>query len=101
MGIGINKISGVNQIYKANKLESKKAVTEAVSTSNKKDQVQISKEAMDFQTVLKSVKQLNNLPDIREDFISPIKEKLDNGSYSVDSKSLAEKILSGGFNKKI
>lgn len=101
MGIGINKISGVNQIYKANKLESKKAVTEAVSTSNKKDQVQISKEAMDFQTVLKSVKQLNNLPDIREDIISPIKEKLDNGSYSVDSKSLAEKILSGGFNKKI
>lgn len=101
MGIGINKISGVNQIYKANKLESKKAVTEAVSTSNKKDQVQISKEAMDFQTVLKSVKQLNNLPDIREDIISPIKEKLDNGSYSVDSKSLAEKILSGGFNKKV
>ena len=101
MGIGINKISSVNQIYKANKLDGKKAVTEAVSTSNKKDQVQISKEAMDFQTVLKSMKQLNNLPDIREDIISPIKEKLDNGSYSVDSKSLAEKILSGGFNKKI
>lgn len=101
MGIGINKISGVNQIYKANKVDSKKAVTEAMSTSNKKDQVQISKEAMDFQTVLKSVKLLNNLPDIREEVISPIKEKLDNGSYSIDSKSLAEKILSGGFNKKI
>ena len=101
MGIGFNKIGGVNQIYKANKVDSKKAVTETVSTSNKKDQVQISKEAMDFQTVLKSVKQLNNLPDVREDIISPIKEKLDNGSYSVDSKSLAEKILSGGFNKKI
>ena len=101
MGIGINKIGGVNQIYKANKVDSKKAITEAASTSNKKDQVQISKEAMDLQTVLKSVKQLNNLPDIREDIIGPIKEKLDNGSYSVDSKSLAEKILSGGFNKKV
>jgi negative regulator of flagellin synthesis FlgM len=101
MGIGINKIGGVNQIYKADKVDSKKAITEAASTSNKKDQVQISKEAMDLQTVLKSVKQLNNLPDIREDIIGPIKEKLDNGSYSVDSKSLAEKILSGGFNKKV
>jgi negative regulator of flagellin synthesis FlgM len=101
MGIGINKIGGVNQIYKADKMDSKKAITEAASTSNKKDQVQISKEAMDLQTVLKSVKQLNNLPDIREDIIGPIKEKLDNGSYSVDSKSLAEKILSGGFNKKV
>lgn len=101
MGIGFNKIGGVNQVYKANKVDSKRAVTEAASASNKKDQVQISKEAMDFQTVLKSVKQLNSLPDIREDIISPIKEKLDNGSYSVDSKSLAEKILSSGFNKKI
>ncbi len=101
MGISFNKIGGVNQIYKANKVEGKKAVSEAVSTLNKRDNVQISKEAMDFQTVLKSVKQLNNLPDIREEVISPIKEKLDNGSYKVDSKSLAEKILSGGFNKKI
>jgi negative regulator of flagellin synthesis FlgM len=101
MGIGFNKIGGVNQIYKANKIDTKKAVSETSSTSIKKDQVQISKEAMDFQTVLKSVKQLNNLPDIREDVISPIKEKLENGSYSVDSKTVADKILSGGFNKKI
>jgi negative regulator of flagellin synthesis FlgM len=101
MGIGFNKIGGVNQIYKANKVEAKKAVNEATSTSGKKDQVQISKEAMDFQTVLKSVKQLNNLPDVREEIINSIKEKLESGSYSVDSKTVAEKILSGGFNKKI
>jgi negative regulator of flagellin synthesis FlgM len=101
MGIGFNKIGGVNQIYKANKVETKKSVNEATSTTTKKDQVQISKEAMDFQTVLKSVKQLNNLPDIREEIISPIKEKLENGTYSVDSKNVADKILSGGFNKKI
>lgn len=101
MGIGFNKIGGVNQIYKTNKVEGKKAVSEAASTSNKKDQVQISKEALDFQTVLKSVKQINNLPDYREEVVSPIKEKLETGTYSVDSKSIAEKILAGGFNKKI
>ncbi|OGO77296.1 MAG: flagellar biosynthesis anti-sigma factor FlgM [Clostridiales bacterium GWB2_37_7] len=101
MGIGFNKIGGVNQVYKVNKVEAKKSVNEAASVSSKKDQVQISKEAMDFQTVLKSVKQLNNLPDIREEVINPIKEKMDNGTYKVDSKSIAEKILLGGFNKKI
>lgn len=101
MGIGFNKIGGINQIYKANKVEPKKAVSEASAASNKKDQVQISKEAMDFQTVLKSVKQLNTLPDIREEIINPIKDKLDSGNYSVDSKDVADKILSGGFNKKI
>lgn len=101
MGIGFNKVGGVNQIYKANKLEAKKAVSEIAQASNKTDKVQISKEAMDFQTVLKSVKLINNLPDIREDVISPIKEKLDKGTYEVDSKALAEKLLRGSFNKKI
>ena len=101
MGIGFNKIGGVNQIYKANKVEAKKSVSETASASNKKDQVQISKEAMDFQTVLKAVKQVNNLPDTREDIINPIKEKMDNGTYNVDSRSIAEKILLGNFNKKI
>jgi len=101
MGIGFNKIGGVNQIYKANKVESKKAVNEIAQTSNKSDKVQISKEAIDFQTVLKSVKLVNNLPDIREEAISPIKEKLEKGTYEVDSKALAEKILRGSFNKKI
>lgn len=100
MGIGFNKIGGVNQIYKANKVEAKKSVAEAASISGKKDQVQISKEAMDFQTVLKSVKQINNLPDTRDEVINPIKEKMDKGTYNVDSKSVAEKILLG-FNKKI
>lgn len=101
MGVGFNKIGGVNQIYKANKIESKKAVSETSSTSNKSDKVQISKEAMDFQTVLKSVKLVNNLPDIREDVINPINEKLEKGTYEVDNKALAEKILRGSFNKKI
>jgi negative regulator of flagellin synthesis FlgM len=101
MGIGFNKIGGVNQIYTAKKVESKKVVTEANAAANKKDQVQISKEAMDFQTVLKSVKLINNLPETREDVINPIKAKLEKGNYQVDSKSIAEKLLSVGFNKKI
>lgn len=101
MGIDFNKISSINKIYNANKVQTPKSVKETASASNNKDKVQISKEAMDFQTVLKSVKELKNLPDTREDVISPIKEKLDNGTYQVDSKSVAEKILKGSFNKKI
>lgn len=101
MGIGFNKIGGVNQVYKANKIEAKKSVNGTSPTSNKTDKVQISKEAMDFQTVLKSVKLVNNLPDVREDVISPINDKLEKGTYEVDNKALAEKILRGSFNKKI
>jgi negative regulator of flagellin synthesis FlgM len=99
MGINFNKISGVNSVYNNQKVDGKKGVQEASKTSGKRDNLQISKEAMDFQTVLKSVKLVNNLPDIREDVIAPIAEKFEKGTYNVDGKDIAEKLLANKFKK--
>lgn len=101
MGFNVNKIGGVNGIYKNQKVETKKEVQEVSQTKGKKDEVQISKEAMDFQLVMKAAKAAQNIPDIREEVIAPIKEKLDNGTYEIDSKSIAEKLLTGKLNIKI
>lgn len=101
MSINFNKINGVQSIYNKQKVEGKKGVQETSGVQGKKDQLQISKEAMDFQTVLKSVKEIKNLPDIREDVIAPIKEKLDKDTYQVDGNSLAEKMLAAKMNSKI
>jgi len=56
---------------------------------------------MDFQLVIKAAKAAREIPDIREDVISPIKERLDSGTYEVDSRSIAEKLLNRNFNIKI
>ena len=101
MGFNINKIDGVNRIYKNQKVESKKDVSGAARTSGKKDEVQISREAMDFQMVMKAVKAAEKVPDIREEVIAPIKEKMDNGTYEVDSKDIADKLLARRLNLKI
>lgn len=101
MGFNINKIGGVGGVYKNQKVDARKEVQELSQTKGKKDEVRISKEAMDFQLVLKAAKAVQSVPDMREEVIAPIKEKLDNGTYEIDGKSIAEKLLSKKLNIKI
>jgi negative regulator of flagellin synthesis FlgM len=93
MGINFNKIGGVNKVYNNQKVEAKKCVKEVQKTESKRDEIQISQEALDFQAVMKSLKIAKDLPDVREDIVAPIKERIEKGIYEIDSKSLAEKML--------
>ena len=101
MGFNINKVDGISGVYKNQKVESKKDVSDTARIRGKKDELQISKEAMDFQLVIKAAKAAREVPDIREEVIAPIKEKLDSGTYEVDSKSIADKLLARKFNIKV
>ena len=92
--MNINKINGVNKVYGNSKMDSNKPVQASSRVKSSKDQVNISQEALDFQTVLKAVKLMKSLPDIREDVVSSLKEKIESGSYNVDTGKLAEKMLS-------
>jgi negative regulator of flagellin synthesis FlgM len=101
MGFNINKVGGVGGVYNSQKVESKKDIQGASRVKGKKDEVQISKEAMDFQLVMKAAKAARDVPDIREEVVAPIKERLDSGTYEVDSKDIADKLLARKFNIKV
>lgn len=101
MGFNINKIGGVSGVYKNQKVEAKKDASGAAPVKGKKDEVQISKEAMDFQLVMKAAKVARDIPEVREEVIAPIKEKLDSDTYEVDSNGIADKLLARKFNIKI
>lgn len=101
MGFNINKIGGVGGVYNNQKVEPKKNIQGAAQVKGKKDEVQISKEAMDFQLVMKAAKAAGKVPDIREEVIAPIKEKLDTDTYEVDSNGIADKLLTRMFNIKV
>lgn len=92
--MNINKVNGVNKVYGNSKMDSNRPVQASSGVKASKDQVTISQEALDFQTVLKAVKLMKDLPDVREDVVSSLKEKIQSGSYSIDSGKLAEKMLS-------
>ncbi|MDE6357035.1 MAG: flagellar biosynthesis anti-sigma factor FlgM, partial [Eubacteriales bacterium] len=56
-----------------------------------KDDLNISSEALDYQTALNAI---SKTPDIREGKIKDIMERINNGNYNVSSEEIANKILS-------
>ncbi len=70
---------------------SKKNSTEATTKINQaKDQLQLSENAKEFQIAMKAFK---DLPDIRESKVSELRQKIQQGTYNVSGKEVADKIL--------
>lgn len=101
MGFSIDKIPGISKIYKSLSAERNNGIGGVSSVKGKKDELTISQKAMDYQIVGKGMKALSQIPDIREDKVNAIIEKMDKGLYDLDGKDVAEKILAGSFDKKI
>ncbi|SHI38536.1 flagellar biosynthesis anti-sigma factor FlgM [Lutispora thermophila] len=101
MGINVDKIPGISKIYKNFSVDREKGVREVSAIQGKKDELTISQKAKDYQVVSKAMKALSQVPDIREDKVNEIKQKMDKGIYDIDGKDIAEKMLTGGFDRKI
>lgn len=101
MGFNIDKIPGINKIYKSFSVERKNETQEVFPLNGRKDELTISQKAIDYQIVNKGMKAIDQIPDIREDKVNAIKEKMDKGLYDIDGKDIAEKMMSGKFDKKI
>ena len=82
MKINNIKFNNIDNIYKTKKLE-----VDKTNTNNKSDSVQIS----DLGKYLNKVN--TNKEDINMDKVNDIKKRIENGTYSVDSKVLAKKII--------
>lgn len=96
------KIYHSPHVAKAMKVYEKSRLNVSESTKElqqHKDQLELSEVAKDFQVALKAFR---NLPEIREDKVNAIKEKMKQGTYQVSGKEVADKILEGIYiNKKI
>jgi len=68
--------------------------TSALQRTNKpeykKDEVDLSNQARDYQTITKI---LADLPDIRADVIAGVKAKYDSGDFTVPSSDIAAKLI--------
>lgn len=72
-------------------------VDRAYSVTSRKDVVSISGQAKDYQTVIKA---LREVPDIRQDKVNELAEKYQAGSYGVDGRDVADRILKSTFDSK-
>jgi negative regulator of flagellin synthesis FlgM len=72
-------------------------VDKASPTVSKKDVISISSEGKDYQTGIKALKAL---PDIRTAKVNELAEKYNSGSYDVNGRDVADKILKSILDKK-
>lgn len=92
----INKIDNVFQVYNKN---SKVNKSKSDKISKDTDKIKISDKAIEFQFALQKIK---DVEEIRMDKVEEIKNKIQTGSYYVEGKKIAEKMLESiNFDKKI
>lgn len=82
----IEAYTQVQQVYQSQKVSK----TQQTGSVSRTDKVQISSLGKDIQTAKAAVAAA---PDVREDVIAPIRERVQDGTYSVETGSFAEKLL--------
>ena len=89
----IDAVNKVNQLYEAagvsNGIKSEKA--------RKSDKCEISESGKAYQTAKQAVKMV---PDVREDLVKDIKERIATGTYSFDSEEVADMLVERYFDAK-
>lgn len=87
--MNINKVNfgNVNNVYKINKQDTKQETSQQSVSNNTKDTVEIS----DLGKYLNKVN--TSKEEINMDKVNDIKRRIENGTYKVDSKDLAKKII--------
>jgi negative regulator of flagellin synthesis FlgM len=84
----VNIEAYVNQVQDKDKVQATSGKVEKQQT--KTDTVVLSDAAKRIQ---EAKKQLDALPDIREDKVAQLKEQVENGTYEIDAEKIADKML--------
>ena len=82
----IEAYTQVQQLYQSQKVNRSQKAGKASQT----DKLQISSFGKDIQTAKAAVA---GSPDIREELTAPIKARIQDGTYTVDNESFADKLL--------
>lgn len=83
----IDAYNQVNQIYKA----AGSVKSDKLQKTSKRDKVEISSFGKAYQVAKQAVA---SAPDVRQDKIADIKERIQNGTYDVSPEAFADKLLS-------
>ncbi|MGD8989909.1 MAG: flagellar biosynthesis anti-sigma factor FlgM [Desulfobacterales bacterium] len=84
----VNIEAYVNQVQDKDKIDA--AAEQKEQQQAKADTVALSNAAKNIQ---QAQKELEALPDVREDKVAELKEQIENGTYEIDAEKIADKML--------
>ncbi len=90
----IDAYNKISQVYQTNNIQKTSKNVNAAG----KDKLEISNTAKDYQTAKLA---LSQAPDVREDKVKDIKNKMQSGTYNVNMEEVASHILDRYFEKTI
>lgn len=90
----IDAYNKVSQIYSTSKVNKVKKT----GGSSFSDKLEISQTGNDYRTARQVIDQI---PDIREDKVNDIKNRLESGTYNINMEEVAEKLVNRYFDELI
>ena len=84
----VNIDAYVNQVQEKDTVDA--AAGQQEQQQAKADTVALSSAAKDIQ---EAQRQLEAIPDVREDKVAQLKEQIENGTYQIDEEKIADKML--------
>jgi negative regulator of flagellin synthesis FlgM len=90
----IDAFQKVSQLYQSNSVTGKSKV----KGSSHSDKLEISQVAKDYQVAKQMVAKT---PDVREDKVNDLKQRIASGTYDVSAQELADKLVDNYFDEII
>lgn len=84
------QIQNIRKVYADQNKVTKTASSQGSSPTSQKDEVILSSQAQDFSQIYQSLKAT---PDVRTDRVQELSDKINSGTYNVDSKDVADKMI--------
>lgn len=88
----IDAFNKVNKLYQSNMIKS----TTNVKGTSYSDKLEISQTGKDYQIAKQALK---SIPDVREDRVKEIKERMESGTYNVSAEEVVNKLVDNYFNE--
>jgi len=97
MIISGKQIQSILKAYGDNKV-SKPVKTEKKGSGQQPDEVVLSTQAQEISQILQSIKKH---PEIREEKVAELAERIQSGNYNVDAKEIADKMIGRALADKL
>jgi negative regulator of flagellin synthesis FlgM len=91
----INNFENVKDVQKKDDIKRQQVPKQLGISGQSEDTINISNEAY---ATAKRLEQLKTMPDVREEKVSALKREINNGTYNVTGKDVAEKIVNSAIN---
>ena len=90
MIISNNQIQNILKVYSEQTKVGKSSRPASTSQVQRQDEVVLSAQAQEFSQILQALK---NMPEVREDKVKELADRIAAGNYHVDAKEIADKML--------